>query len=206
MRVRHLLLDADGVLQRVGGAGWRDEIRRRLGDRTDDFVRAVNAHEAPALRGRGTFPEGLDAVLADHGVVVDEVEAFYAALWESITVDDDALALATAARDAGLGVHLVTNQHARRAAYMRTTLGYDDLFDTCFYSCELGVAKPDPDFFAVVLERLGSEPGEVVLVDDSAVNVAAAADAGIVAVHWHLDEGHAQLRSRLAAVGVMLPA
>ena len=66
MVVRHLLLDADGVLQRVGGAGWRDEISRRLGDRTDDFVRAVSAHEAPALRGRGPFPEGLDVVLSDH--------------------------------------------------------------------------------------------------------------------------------------------
>lgn len=201
--VRHLLLDADGVLQRVGGDGWRAEIRRRLGDRFDDFVRAVDEWEAPALRGRGPFPDGLDRVLAGQGVEVD-VEELYTALWATITVDEQSVAVAGEARAAGLGVHLVTNQHARRATYMRDALGYDAHFDTCFYSCEVGAAKPDPEFFAFVLDRLGTDPGEVVLVDDSAANVGAARAAGMAAVRWHLDEGHAPLRSRLAAAGVML--
>ena len=116
------------------------------------------------------------------------------------------MALVREARATGIGVHLVTNQHARRAAYMQETLGYDVLFDTCFYSCELGAAKPDPEYFASVLDRLGAEPGSAVLVDDSAANVEAARAAGISAVHWHLDEGHAELRLRLSAAGVMLVA
>jgi len=206
MTVRHLLLDADGVLQRVGGDGWRDEVRRRLGDRTDDFLRAVGECEAPALRGRGPFPDGLDRVLSEHGLEAGDVEDVYTALWATITVDEGTLAAARAARSAGLGVHLVTNQHARRAAYMRDTLGYDDLFDTCFYSCELGAAKPEPAFFATVLDRLGSDPASAVLVDDSAANVDAARAAGIATVQWHLDEGHDVLRSRLSAVGVVLGA
>lgn len=202
MGIEHLLLDADGVLQHVGGAGWRAEIQRRLGDRTDDFVRAVDELEAPALRGDAEFPDGLAEVLAGFGVPLD-AEVLYAALWGSITVDQDSLAVAAAASATGATVHLATNQHLRRAALMQRTLGYEEVADGGFYSCEVGAAKPDPEFFRRVLALLGDpDPGSVVFVDDSRRNVESAAELGLRAVHWHLDEGHDALRSRLADVGL----
>ncbi|MEU6740818.1 HAD-IA family hydrolase [Streptosporangium sandarakinum] len=55
-------------------------------------------------------------------------------------------------------------------------------FDHRFYSCRLGLAKPDPEIFEKVLHRLGAEPDEVTFFDDRAVNVEAAAAVGIHAV------------------------
>ena len=202
MTIRHLLLDADGVLQRVGGEGWRAEIERRLGDRTDDFVRGVDALEAPALTGRADFPDGLADLLAGFGLPLD-AEELYAALWETVTVDGGTLDLAAEVRAAGVTVHLATNQHRRRATLMQRTLGYEDVVSGGFYSCEIGAAKPDPAFFTRVLERLGApDPMTVAFVDDSRRNVESAARLGLRAVHWHLDDGHDVLRSRLAAVGL----
>ncbi|GAA1478337.1 hypothetical protein GCM10009623_27830 [Nocardioides aestuarii] len=204
MAVDHLLLDCDGVLQQVGGDGWRAEIQRRLGDHADAFVHAVDELEAPALCGEADFPAGLDAVLADFDVDLDAAE-LYAGLWESITVRPEAWDVAREAAGAGLGIHLATNQHPRRAALMRRTLGYEQIADGAFYSCELGVAKPEVAFFEVVLERLGApRPESVAFVDDSRRNVEAAAGLGLRAVQWHLDEGGAQLRSRLREVGLPL--
>lgn len=204
MSPEHLLLDCDGVLQQVGGDGWRAAIRHRLGGRTEEFLRAVDALEAPALRGDGRFPEGLDAVLAGFGVDLDADE-LYAALWETLTVREPAWAVAEDARAAGLRVHLATNQHPRRAGLMQRTLGYERIVDQAFYSCELGVAKPEPEFFESVLERLGRpDPDRVAFVDDSRRNVASAAAVGLRAVRWHLDEGAAALRTRLADVGLPL--
>ena len=200
----HLLLDCDGVLQKVGGDGWREEIRRRLGDHAEAFVRAVDELEAPALRGEADFPDGLDAVLECFDVDLDADE-LYAGLWESITVRPEAWEVAREAAGAGLGVHLATNQHPRRAALMQQTLGYDQVTAGAFYSCELGVAKPEPAFFEAVLERLGSPPpGSVAFVDDSRRNVEAAAGLGLRAVRWHLDEGAGVLRRRLREVGLPL--
>jgi putative hydrolase of the HAD superfamily len=202
--IEHLLLDADGVLQHVGGRGWRDEILARLGERSDAFVAAVAEVEAPALRGEEDFPGPLAGVLDRFGLDVDADEV-YAALWESITVDETVLGIAREVRDGGTRVHLATNQHPRRAALMQRTLGYDEVTDTGFYSCELGVAKPDVAFFATVLARLGASPEEVAFVDDSPANVGAARGLGIAAVRWHLDDGADVLRSRLVDVGVRLP-
>ena len=54
MPVRHLLLDADGVLQRVAG-GWRTTLERLFGDDVATVRPALEAAEAPALRGEGDF-------------------------------------------------------------------------------------------------------------------------------------------------------
>ena len=204
MALDHLLLDCDGVLQQVGDDGWRAEISRLLGARTEDFVRAIDTLEAPALRGEADFPVGLDALLADFGVDLDAA-GLYAALWESMTVRCDAWLVAEQAAAAGVRVHLATNQHARRAALMRQTMGYEQITEHAFYSCELGAAKPDPAFFEAVLDRLdGATPERVGFVDDSPPNVEAAAALGLRSVRWHLDEGGDVLRERLRDAGLAL--
>jgi putative hydrolase of the HAD superfamily len=54
---------------------------------------------------------------------------------------------------------------------MRKVLGYDALFDVSCYSCDLGVAKPAPAFFAEAARRIGADPSAILFVDDSAPNV-----------------------------------
>jgi putative hydrolase of the HAD superfamily len=52
-------------------------------------------------------------------------------------------------------------------------------FDHRYYSCRLGVAKPDPEAFLLVLSDLGVEPGEVLFIDDRAENTRTARDLGM---------------------------
>ncbi|WP_175507717.1 HAD family hydrolase [Nocardioides terrae] len=106
-------------------------------------------------------------------------------------------------RAAGFGVHLGTNQTQRRAAYMRGTLGYDDLFDVSCYSAEMGLAKPDQAYFRRAAELIGVPPEEVLFVDDTLANVVAAQDVGMAGVHWHLRDGHPLLEKMLADHGVV---
>ncbi|KUP96783.1 HAD family hydrolase [Thermobifida cellulosilytica] len=57
-------------------------------------------------------------------------------------------------------------------------------FDALFFSCEIGLCKPDPAVYGHVLRELGAEPGETLFVDDREENVRAAARLGIRA-HRH---------------------
>lgn len=199
---RHLLLDGDGVVQDLPG-GWVGALRPFLGDRAEAFLAELAVDEQPCLVGDGAFLPVLEAHLARSGVA-RSAQQVHAAVWEHIELHQDTLLLVAQLRAAGAGVHLVTNQNPERAAFMRRTLGLDEAFDRCFFSHELGAAKPGVDFFAAVLGALGSSPREALLVDDSPRNVAAAREVGLLAEHWHHDDGVPALRSRLAAHG--LPA
>ena len=57
-------------------------------------------------------------------------------------------------------------------------------FDVVAWSEEMGLEKPDPRCFALMLERIGATPEEVVYVGDSlTADVAGARGAGIVPIH-----------------------
>ena len=200
MTVRHVLLDADGVVQSIPGGQWA-LAEPYLGGRSVELLEEVFADELSSLRGEGDFVPELRRSFEKHGIDVD-VEAFYAALWNSIEVSPEMVDLVHGLRAAGYGVHLGTNQHRERAAYMREQLGYDELFDVGCYSCELGAAKPEPAFFARALERIGASPEEVLFVDDVLANVEGARAAGLAAELWDLGRGMPELRTRLGAHGV----
>lgn len=201
MTVRHVLLDADGVVQQLPG-GWFAAMEPYLGERSRQFLLETWADELPCLRGEGDYLPELARALAAYGVA-EPVEAVYAAVWHRIEVYDETVALVHRLRAAGYGVHLGTNQEQRRATYMRTTLGYDELFDVSCYSCELKVAKPDPEFFRRAAGLIGAETAEICFVDDNEANVLAAREARLVAVHWHADHGHPALAELLTGEGVV---
>lgn len=65
-------------------------------------------------------------------------------------------------------------------------------------SCRLGVVKPDAAIFEHTAAALGRRPGEAVLVDDRAENVAGARAAGMAAVHFEGDVSWDEVRSLLS--------
>jgi len=55
----------------------------------------------------------------------------------------------------------------------------NDLFEVVFCSGDEGIIKPDPAAFKLTLERLGTESGETVFIDDTREHVEAARELGI---------------------------
>jgi putative hydrolase of the HAD superfamily len=133
--------------------------------------------------------------LSEHADRVSEV-------WGTIEPIEPTRSFVRELREAGFGCHLATNQDDLRASYMRARMGYDELLDRSFYSCEIGAAKPDEAFFHRVAQELGVELRELVFVDDTLENVHAAQAIGLPAVFWHHRDGLDVLRERLAEHGV----
>jgi putative hydrolase of the HAD superfamily len=82
-------------------------------------------------------------------------------------------------------------------------IGIHDLFDDIVCSAEVGMAKPEPTIFTLAAERLGMVPEQCVFVDDYDLNVEAAREVGMHAVHFRIDQGD-DLRAQLTALGVVL--
>ena len=85
-------------------------------------------------------------------------------------------------------VCLASNTNPFIMAFTRSNLFSDDghgieyYFDKLYCSYEIGVCKPSEEFFKKVLNAEGVKPEEVIFVDDSKKNIAAAEALGIKGV------------------------
>jgi putative hydrolase of the HAD superfamily len=202
--VTAVLWDADGVLQQVP-ASWFDLLGEVIGaEESMELLDLLIPQMDELIRGDLAMTTRLPAALGEIDLSghLDRVSE----VWGTIEQVEPTRALVRELREAGFGCHLATNQDDLRSSYMRARMGYDELLDRSFYSCEVGAAKPDPEFFRRVAADLGVELGELVFVDDTLENVHAAQACGLPAIFWHHREGVDTLRDRLAALGVELPA
>jgi putative hydrolase of the HAD superfamily len=60
----------------------------------------------------------------------------------------------------------------------------DGAFDEIIISCEVGMVKPDPRIFQLMLDRLGCDPHEAVFIDDRPKNIAGAREFGMHTVFF----------------------
>lgn len=205
MTIRALLFDADEVLQ-YPRPDRSAELERVLGFTPEplaEFVAAVHAAEDTTLTGALDFLDVLPRALSRWGLSdkAGEVREWL----NDITVDHDVLDLVANLRLRGYCCALATNQQPHRASFMADQLRYRELFDRCFFSCDLGLAKPDRRYFESILAELRVAAEEVVFVDDKPSNVRAASSLGIHAVGFaNSKDGSARgvLRQLLASFGI----
>jgi putative hydrolase of the HAD superfamily len=76
----------------------------------------------------------------------------------------------------------------------------EPLLDRYYFSDELGLVKPDREVFEYVIRDLGVPPRRIAFFDDTAVNVEAAREAGMIAFEV---DGMAELESQLQGLGVL---
>jgi putative hydrolase of the HAD superfamily len=103
--------------------------------------------------------------------------------------------------DRGVRLGLLTNNVREWERFWRTKLPIDEIFETVVDSGFVGLRKPDPAIYELVLERLGLEAPECVFVDDLDVNVEAARALGFAVVrHRSTGATIAELEALLAGV------
>ena len=78
-----------------------------------------------------------------------------------------------------------------------------DRFRDVVVSGDEKLLKPDPALYALAIRRFGVKPEETVFVDDNAANVAGAAEAGLIALHF---TDAPALRGELGRLGLPVAA
>jgi putative hydrolase of the HAD superfamily len=82
-------------------------------------------------------------------------------------------------RERGIRFALCTNNVREWEPLWRPKLPIDDLFEVVVDSAFVGTRKPEPQIYAITLERLGLPAGACAFVDDLQLNVEAAEQAGM---------------------------
>jgi putative hydrolase of the HAD superfamily len=101
-------------------------------------------------------------------------------------------------RERNLRFALCTNNVREWEARWRALLPIDELFEVVVDSAFVGTRKPEPEIYAITLERLGVPAEACVFVDDLEPNVDAAKTAGMRGiVHRETAQTIAELESML---------
>ena len=183
MTVTALAFDFGGVLTVPPFAGleaYGDELGLPAGTLTDWFTGDAMAElEVGAISARDFFKRVCVECERRHRVRVD-IRALAAAAARSEELDPEMLALVEEVRGSR-ATALLTNNVA--TATWRASFPFH-LFDVVIDSSEVGLRKPDPAVYRLLLERLGRPPADVAFVDDLERNVAAARAVGIRGIQF----------------------
>ncbi|MEC3980681.1 HAD-IA family hydrolase [Amycolatopsis sp. H20-H5] len=99
-------------------------------------------------------------------------------------------------RERGVRTALLSNAPGASAEAKRSLSPY---FDALVFSGEVGVAKPHREVYLLTAGLLDLPAGRCVFVDDAAVNVRGAVEAGMAGVH------HTSVETTLTELGALFP-
>ena len=183
-----LVLDLDGVVQtgHPEGGRWDKHLERDLGIASTALQeRFFKPHWRAIMLGEMDLFEALNICWPQLNCNAEPNE--FVEYWFSrdCTFDPAVLHAVEEWRNSGRKCVLATNQEHHRAHYLWNHANLVRDFDAMHYSAELGVEKPNLEFFRRVEARLGrTSADEIVFLDDVKANVDAASRAGWRAHHY----------------------
>jgi len=165
------------------------------------FLREVDFYHWNARQDEGRpFAEGVAELCVRFPQYSDLIQAYDRRWDESIAGPyPDTLAILRSLREMGYPLYGLSNWSVEKFLLVRHKYEVFDWFETILLSGEVKLTKPDPRIFAVMLERIGREAPECLLVDDSIKNVEAARQLGFQAIHFQSPE---QLQEELCQMEI----
>lgn len=101
---------------------------------------------------------------------------------------------------ADVPLYALTNYSAEKFDDLLDMVDFIPLFRDVLVSGRVGLIKPDPAIFEMMLARFALEPARTVFIDDILANIDTAHNLGLTAIHF---QNPAQLRGSLNELGLM---
>jgi epoxide hydrolase-like predicted phosphatase len=199
--VRAVVFGIGGVLEITPDLGIDRQWEARLGLAAGELAERMHDVWLGGSLGTITLEDVYRAITGRLGLDERQVAAFMADLWReylgtaNTELIEYAAGLRPRYRTGILSNSFVGAREREQAAY-----GFEDLVDEIVYSHEAGMSKPDRRIYALICSRLNVRHDETVFLDDTALCVAGAREAGLHAVRYRDNtEAIAEIEMLLAA-------
>jgi len=168
----------------------------------EHFLATVCTHEWNRGQDAGrSFAEGCRLLKAEHPDKAELIDAYGVRFDEMMPGHiEGSVGILAELKSRGTPLYALTNFSAE--TYPSAVERFDFLrwFAGALVSGEIGVIKPDPRIYQLLIERFALDPLRTVYIDDVQTNVAAARPFGIHAIHFTTA---AALRDELVALGLL---
>ncbi|MFH1882868.1 MAG: HAD family phosphatase [Planctomycetota bacterium] len=195
-RIDSVIFDWGGVLIDDPAPGLMRYCAQALSVTKDDYIRTHDKFAADfqkGLIGEDTFWERMSDEL---DVPTPKADSLWADAFKAVYVPkEDMFSLAARLRKNGCKTALLSNTEAAAMQYFYQ-LQYD-MFDVLVFSCAEGTRKPEKKIYELTIQRLGSQPGQSVFIDDKPEYINGAKQAGLNTILFRNVE---QVKNELAGL------
>jgi 2-haloacid dehalogenase len=168
----------------------------------EDFLATVCTHEWNRGQDAGrSFAEGarlLQATHPDKAALIDAYGARFAEMMSGPIAG--AVEILGELHRRGTPLYALSNWSAETYPAAQERFDFLGWFRGIVISGEVGVIKPDPRIYQIMLDRFAIDPASAVYIDDKAENAEAATRLGIHGIHF---TDPAALRRALVEVGLL---
>jgi len=197
-RIESVIFDWGGVLIDDPAPGLMRYCAQALAVSKEDYIKA-HSKFAPEFQkdliSEDTFWE---RICGELDVPRPKADSLWADAFKAAYVPkEDVFSLAEWLRKNGYKTALLSNTEAAAMQYFHT-LKYN-MFDVLVFSCAEGTRKPEKKIYELTVQRLGSQPGQSVFIDDKPEYINGAKEAGLNTI---LFENLNQVKNALAELGV----
>lgn len=195
------LFDWGEVLIHVALPQIADYCARHLGVDIEDFLEAFHFYAELFQEGRIEEDDMWKDICAQLEVQQPSVPSLWESAWRHHYRErDDMFQFVAHLKGKGYKTALVSNCEWPVVNGLKAVAnGQYKLFDEKLFSCQEGIAKPDPEIYRRALNRLNLQPQEAVFIDDRQENIDAAKALGI---HGVLFQSPQQVKHDLAMLGL----
>jgi len=185
MSIKAVIWDAGGVLLRTEDYTSRQWLADRLGTTCQELEALVFDSESSihAQLGEITYEQHFENVRITLNLQLDDMEAFWNDFWGG-DIRDDKLVNYIRSLRMKYKTGLLSNAFSNMRYYLTDVLNISDAFDEMVISAEVGLIKPDPRIYELILQRLGVENQEAIFIDDFLRNVEGARRINMHAIHF----------------------
>lgn len=186
MRLAGILFDFDGLVLDTETSEYLT-VAESFADHglelpRDDWVKTIGTADHP--HWTEMLEAALGRPLTNREEVLETRRARHHARISAEVVKPGVVDLASAARDAGVGVAIASSSPLDWVEGHLVRLGIDHLFPVRATRDDVGLArtKPEPDLFLLAAERLEVDPATCAVLEDSEPGIAAGNAAGCATV------------------------
>ena len=187
--IKTVIFDLGGVLVRTEDRRPRQGMADKYGMTYQELSNLVYRTESAdlATRGKISAEDHYQEILKSLNLPPDSISAFEDEFWGGDRLDEELVEFIRNLRGE-YETALLSNAWDNMRQLMKDVWKIDQIFDHFFISAELGLAKPAPEIYQVVIETLKQDPSELIFIDDFGENIEGAREAGLNAIYFRSRE------------------
>jgi|ERR1051326_102394 putative hydrolase of the HAD superfamily len=194
--IKALILDADGVVINKKHS-FSKKMAEDLEVPMQEILPFFENEFVPCVLGKADLKEEVQKYFAKWKwqKSVEEFLKFWFQTEHSI--DNQLINRVSNLKNQGIQLFLASNQERYRADYITHDMEFEKVFNKMFFSCQLGYAKPQREFWECVYNHMGDIPkNQILFWDDDAENVESAKEFGF---HAELYKNFPEFESIMAS-------